>query len=504
MSKNPSIFGRGHAFAAHYQDMKQRLSYLDQPRDPRGQWMESRHGSSGLSLPAREDLLASGGDVQGTVLWTSLPAKTTARIDDWWQGAFNSGDYHHSGNVPRMPDDNTPQMKSGRSLTGSRRTYRRRYEVAGATFRMPSRTAINRFLDTEGLSTVDVPVSMSTGNHNVQTVVRLTRNTVGQFEASTRGADGNLDLRIAESASAIMEKRQAEVSSINDLFVRRDVRRSLYGVRADTPVRDNSFISSIGYENGRLTIAMKDKAYRYEVSEEVYRLIQSTWAPGKTYNSVVKGESPSQKLTRCNSCGRFAGNGHICPVTSKRQYAASTFVQHIAARKRESSLTTGGMRPDVTEWTKPTSQGTGWTRQAVSSVLYDLSTKEANPDAYRSQTNGTDGTLRFDGLRGNDAAKVASLMSDEDCQTYRWMLNASQNPRLSLGGAVHAPTRGEGITFTSVSFNDPQTVERLRSRGAAWGNSSIWQDLSASYGLPQNQVPKFVSINAKGEAEAVF
>lgn len=466
--------------------------------------MESQHGRPGLSLPSRDDLLDAGGDVPGEVMWTSIPAKTTAHIEDWWQGAFRSGEYHHAGNVPRMPDDNTPSMSSGRSLTGSRRTYRRRYEVAGATFRMPSRTAVNRFLDEEGLTTVDVPVSMSAGSHNVQTVVRLTRNSQGQFEAATRGADGNLDLRVAESVSAIMERRQAEVTSINDLFVRRDVRRALYGVRADTPVASDSFISSVGYEDGNLVIAMKDKAYRYEVDENVYQLIQSTQSPGKIYNSMVKGKVPAQKLRQCDKCGRFAGEGHVCPVMSKRQYATSTFVQHIAARRQESDLTTNGARPDVSQWTTPVDGKTGWTRQAVSSVLYDLSTKDANPDAYRYQTNGSDGSLRFAGLKGNDAAKIESLMPPEERQNYGWMLEASRHPKVSVGGSVHAPSVGEGVSITSMSFKDDRAVEYLRSRGAAWGNSRVWQELAHEYGLPANQVPKVVSINSHGQAEASF
>ncbi len=475
----------------------------DQPRNPaNGQWVDERNTPSGVSLIERLDAMDDGADVRATVTASPLSAHTTKGIEDWWNRAFLTGETNHRGSVPRMPDDNTPNMHTGLSVTGHRRTYRRRYDVGDGTIRMPSRTAINRFLTDNDLTAVDVPVLLSENGRDTQAFVRVTRNNMGQFEAWALGTSGELDVRMSESVMAALERRHREVASVDDLIARRSQRRSLYGVRVDGS-NGTSFISGLAYDetSSTVTVAIGDRAYQYVADRRVYEQMQRSNAPGHVFNDQLRGKIASRRLDKCPSCGRFAGQDHVCPIAAPASYASSTFIQHIGAKRLAPGFPPKGSRPTVQQWVYPGGDGElGWSRHAISAVLYDHADKDSVPRYFREKPNGANGVLHFDGLGRRDVDKLATLMPENERWDNSWALKASRIPEVKLGGWVSSPTKGEHMTFTRATISDTKIAREIRAMGGHVDErSSTWRKLAATYGLPKPSAPMSVSVDERGD-----
>src|SRR5690606_35969684 len=174
--------------------------------------------------------------------------------------------------IPQMPQDYTPKRSSGRSVTGHRRTHRMRYQAgAGVEVRMPSRTAINRFMNESGNDTVDVPVAAAApGAPAIQGWVRVTRLAPGKFSAEGLGMGGKTEVIVAESVSAAMEGRSAQrsLNSYADTVARRQERIAAMGVEA-TQV-PSGWIDGVAYDekNGVMYSGMASgRAYGHKVSK---------------------------------------------------------------------------------------------------------------------------------------------------------------------------------------------------------------------------------------------
>lgn len=469
--------------------------YKRQPRNVLGQWIpELARGPSGVCLTPVD------GDSAGYIDRAVAPASSTRNIDQWWDRAFDTGAYNHRGTVPHMPDDYTPARTSGRALSGRRRTHRMRYCVADGQVRMPSRTSVLAFMDETDSHSVDVPVVYSAHGTDVSAWVCVTRNADGSIEARTRGADGRTDLLIAESVSASLERRHVEVTSVDDLYERRQARRALYGTTA-APMGP-SFITGADYDETthRLTIAIGENAYQYTVDPATYRRLAESPRPGAVYNRLVKGTGESTKLRQCGVCGRYANDRHVCPVKESKAYAESTFAQHVAARAKRKPCLRRHERPDVSSWMEPpTGEATGWTRAAVAGVLYDYADRRVVPTAFLNPTddgsidlsgrNGENGTLMFDQLTGRDAAKLASLMPPGDPVGDGDLVRAATRDGVSVSGEAHAPSTGrEGICVTSMSVCLGQQAE-LFDTDDPERLTEGYEAISKTLGLRSNRRP---------------
>ncbi|MGO1851824.1 MAG: hypothetical protein ACTH0V_00260 [Microbacteriaceae bacterium] len=268
-----------------------------------------------------ETLQASGYAPVGSAPDAFDPTKTAKR-DQWWQTQFALAEQAKGGGFHIMPDDYTPGMGRGQSITGNRRTHRMKYEGAGVTLRMPSVTAIKRYSKDIDGATFDVPVEAKTPAGSVQSYVRISPGPKGTWEVSTPGIEGNSDVAgyLAESVNATLEGRRPSkaLGEVQDLAERRRQRIANMGVRMYDAKADSSVVKAVGYApaSREMYVQLGRRQYAYEgapssLAGKLYR----GYAPGTIYNSQVKGRFPSQQAATCEQCGRVTSvaRDHQCP-----------------------------------------------------------------------------------------------------------------------------------------------------------------------------------------------
>lgn len=326
-----------------------------------GQWREREHPEaarfglpSTLSDPAWEARLAQlrrAGFVKAASMLTTLDPGHATNRQQWWGHSFVTAGYgHHEGGIEQMPDDNTPAMTPGRSLTGHRRTHRMAYRGQQVTLRMPSATAIRRFAGQSKNRTFDVPASAQTPAGTHHGWVRLTPGTDGRWDAQGLGFDGNQEIYVAEAARAVLESRRPSraLAQVGGLIERRYQREQAQGVTS-TPV-PSTWIRSLGYDKTTTTMVMttSGRVYGYHVRPDTYHAVAHSYSPGRAFNHVVKGRAPRVQVRQCPRCARFTSSaaGHQCPISqSERDVQVTNELARDAAA--------GFARP----WITPTASG---------------------------------------------------------------------------------------------------------------------------------------------------
>ncbi|ANP28271.1 hypothetical protein DAD186_17210 [Dermabacter vaginalis] len=154
--------------------------------------------------------------------------------EDWWSRRNFQGEYSDTNEgYEKMPDDWTPSMGNGKALSGHRRTYRKLYEGAGLSVRMPSASAIKSFDAIQSGKTFDVPVEgISKDGHSVSGWVRCTRTDDGAWLTEGLGFEGKQN-DIAEAVGAVLEARQPTkaLAGYGSMDERRLERARRYGAR---------------------------------------------------------------------------------------------------------------------------------------------------------------------------------------------------------------------------------------------------------------------------------
>lgn len=411
------------------------------PRNPRGEFVDKNAPESSR---VRLQQIADG-YAEAMVADAAAPVDTTRNIDGWWARAFATGEYSTGETVPHMPDDWTPNMTGGNAISGHRRTYRRRYQVAGRDFRMPSKSAIHSYMESHNLSVLDVPISVATSGGDKQQFVRVYRGRNGSFDVRALG-NGPESLLVGESVAAVLENRALMYRSSQDLIDQRHARDLVAGVQVDRNIHRSSFLTGASYDHdtGVITVAMGDHAYQYEGSEETYAKIRDSRAPGITYNQLIKAKQGSfVKLSRCPNCGRYASDsGHECPTPVKTSNDVASFEQRMEILGHSVSMRKNGTYSPLKAWSIPsTGRSTGWTRGIVGSQLAPLATR----------FDSTTLTMSFSGLSGNNAAIVEKAIPAGD--TYTDVLTAAQIPGVGVEGTVSAPATGnERLTVTGLTI----------------------------------------------------
>lgn len=269
------------------------------------------------ALAARQRALIEGGMVPAVAFPTSNEHMSTAETsrEQWWNSNFAAAEYGRS--VPKMPDDYTPGMTSGRAMSEHRRTHRMKYRGDQIELRMPSATAIRRYSAENGNGTFDVPISANTDTGPVTGWVRVTRTGPSTWSAQAMGFTGDNEAKVAEAVASVLEARRKvdALTDIGDLVTRHNERRAAAGAALESV--DSTFMSGVGYDESSSTMITQigRRVYGHAVPPEVYARVKGSTAPGGVFNALVKGQQRVE-LKRCTQCRRFmaAGSDHVCPA----------------------------------------------------------------------------------------------------------------------------------------------------------------------------------------------
>lgn len=314
------------------------------PKAAGGQFdVERRAAVEGtLSLRDRAALLASGAYAAPTAITPAVDPSTAAARDDWWTTEFAAAEYGHAeGQYAQMPDDYTPSMTLGQSLSGHRRTHRMNYAGSGVSIRMPSATAIKRFAKDNHENTFDVPITADTPLGQVGGWVRVTPGANGQFEVRGLGLPEGQEAYVAEAARAVLEGRRPSraLADVGNLLARRRERAERIGTEIH-PVR-STWIDGLGYDEhaGMMVMTTGGRKYGYHVDQATFAQVVTSGSPGREYNQLVKGKAERMSVERCGACGHFYSDasGHQCAVSDKPR-SAEGFAQNAAAAERIKSL----------------------------------------------------------------------------------------------------------------------------------------------------------------------
>ena len=264
----------------------------------------------------------------------------------WWLSELSSAEWRQEGGVPKMPDDVTPSNGSGRSITGHRRTYRKRYGNETTWLRMPSVSAIRSFADTAGPNTFDVPITMSYDGGQVQGWVRVTTDGEGRWTGRGLGMTPRDDAYATEAVSALLEARTPShaLTDIASLMERRRQRFAQEGVKGKS--LRSTFIRSAHFDRqaGALAVRIGDRAYSYRATEAMYRQLLAAKVPGAVYNRLIKGAAQGHPVSVCDRCGNFYSPtvDHRCAMTVRSDintYETDAWAQ--TARKAVAAATVG-------------------------------------------------------------------------------------------------------------------------------------------------------------------
>lgn len=263
--------------------------------------------------------------------------RATEGIDTWWEEHFRRAEVRIGDSYLQMPDDYTPGMGRGRSLTGNRRTHRMLYEGPGIALRMPSASAIRRFSAENPGQSFDVPIQAEgQGGQVVSGYVRVTAEGPGRWSVDALGMPPQVAWKVGEGVAAVLESRRPSraLQDAGDLIQRRRERYARAGaviVDAD----NSSWVSGMGYnaQAGEMVITLGQRTYGYRVTGEVFEQVRTAHSAGAAYNRLVKGSAPRVAVDKCGSCGRWFNveSSHTCMGHRAPTAAVKPFNEHVRA-----------------------------------------------------------------------------------------------------------------------------------------------------------------------------
>lgn len=302
----------------------------------------------GELIEERSQALEEGGYVPALAegAYTNPRARGGAsQVSMWWDSRNMQGEWSDDGTgYEKMPDDWTPQRTAGAAVSGRRRTYRRFYEGAGVSLRMPSASSIRSFSETQQGKSFDVPVEGDFEGGSVSGWVRCTRTDDGVWITEGLGFAKDQQ-QVAEAVSAVLESRRPTkaLSGWQSMDERRADRMRRAGAQI-RPVGDSSFIKGIGVNPfaGVTFTKIRDEVYTNEVVTNV-RDFAASESKGQIYNSEIQTQRPLGKAQVCEKCsGAYhpSFGAHIC---LRAGHHAPTEVkdEHVEKRRRSGSVFAG-------------------------------------------------------------------------------------------------------------------------------------------------------------------
>lgn len=441
-------------------------------------------------IDERVERIRDGLYVPATTIRAAAPASSTANTDQWWDRAYKSAEYQPgTRDVPMLSKGNGNRMK---------------YDLGAGELRLPSKTAITRYLNTHDTDIVDVPYGWTDNKgRSHQGWVRIGRNE-GVYETQVLGRDidPNTRLAIGESINATLEGRRAPFYTLGEMRAVRETRQSFYGRSAGQHLQ-SSFIDSVAWNEQAGTILVgirrKDgtiKGYEYKSDKETYHRLINAESPGKVYNETLKREYRekgigSVRYDKCDKCGRFIGRdaSHVCPVWGIGSYQVDM------ARERARATAVGlgtrdtaAFRPDKYQHVNGES-GQGWSLRTMSAGLGKFATG-ATPDkdgaVYQFAPYRTLRKVLERDLPPNERKAFARVNDTADS------LDRAYGDDVTFSGAVYSPvsTGGERLSVTGGRLRDPRLAERLKAAEEAFRR-----------GEPDRRIDVLLALNEKVDME---
>lgn len=316
---------------------RNRASRLDSTGRVRNMWSQEQRAEAALDIlshtpstvdsyfgnAARLEALAEQGYAPAIAVRSMTRADSRAGIDRSWAQSFAIAGHNEDRAVPKMPDNATVNHLAGNSLDGERRTYRRKYEVDGWTFRPQGNVkAINRVMSENNWRTMDITVdTLNPKGDSVKLEVRVTRGSDGQWAVTpldVRGANADM---VAAGVQAVLEsKRPTMIPSVaGGLAARARANASSAGVE----INDNltsTWMAGVTYADSdemMVTRTLNGRVYGHSVPRETFATIEASTQPGAVFNQLVKKtKAPSVAVAQCGRCQRHYAQTrtHRCPV----------------------------------------------------------------------------------------------------------------------------------------------------------------------------------------------
>lgn len=286
-------------------------------------------GRTGSVDEARRELREKGYKRATAGLSRSGSVRDVDAREAWWAEQLDRAEIAPEGKgYEMMPDDYSPGGHAGRGLSGKRRTYRKLYEGAGVSVRMPSATSIKSFSKDRSYETFDIPVQVEgKGGTTVSCQVRVTQTGPNSWSTQALNMPEGAAAKVSESVNAVLESRRptlalkdVEKTYEGGLAERRKKRMETGGTKLDT-IDSSSFIRAAGYnrEAGEMYITLNERKYGYQVDQETYNYLRNSQSAGRVYNRYIKGVSDSFAVNDCGVCGNTFNieRGHACNGTRR-------------------------------------------------------------------------------------------------------------------------------------------------------------------------------------------
>lgn len=267
--------------------------------------------------------IAEQGHVPAIAVRSKTNASSRAGIDASWVQTFAISGHDTERAVPKMPDNATLKHLSGNSLDGERRTYRRKYEVDGWTFRPQGNvTAINRVMTDNDWRTMDVTVdTLNPQGVAVKLEVRVTRGADNLWAVTPLDVTGRNADMVAAGVQAFLEaKRPTKVPAhAGGLAARARENMSSAGVQLSDNLT-STWMAGVSYSEAdgmMVTRTLSGKVYGHTVPREVFEQIEDSTEPGRLFNELVKKTKATPVLVaQCGRCTRHYAQSrtHRCPV----------------------------------------------------------------------------------------------------------------------------------------------------------------------------------------------
>jgi hypothetical protein len=283
----------------------------------------SAGGTKTEEADARRAALRGSGFVPAIAGGVVAGAETNS--ETWWNTAAVRAEYSGDDRAgyAQLPEDFSARNKDN-GYRGNRRLSRRKYTAPGGVeVTMPSVNTIKAFARANDYETVDIPVSATTPNGDVQGWVRVTKNGPGQWTVSGLGMDPKVNSYVSETVNALLEARTVSgaFAGIDDIRQSRVDRFSKIGVAMTSVEGAPMVLSAVGYNAASKMLAMKlgSRITGYEATREEFDQLRTNSKPGAVFQRLFKSKKEGVALAECPKCNRYSGNldEHRCPPQHK-------------------------------------------------------------------------------------------------------------------------------------------------------------------------------------------
>ncbi len=280
-------------------------------------------GNTAAEAEARRDALRGAGFVPAIA--GDLVAGAEKNSETWWNTAAIRAEYSGDDRAgyAQLPEDFSARNKEN-GYRGNRRLSRRKYTAPGGVeVTMPSVNTIKAFARVNDYETVDIPVSASTPNGDVQGWVRVTKNGPGQWTVSGLGMDPKVNSYVSETVNALLESRTVSgaFAGLDDIRQSRVERFSKIGVAMSSVEGAPMVLSAVGYNAASKMLAMKlgSRITGWEATREEFDALRTNSKPGAVFQRLFKSKKQGVSLEQCPNCSRYSANlaDHRCPPQHK-------------------------------------------------------------------------------------------------------------------------------------------------------------------------------------------